>query len=151
MSDSYSPTTDVTWNRTDGNIYESSTAQQGGSNSSNQQKEADSTSADSQQTKVKKEADKDYIEKEFTTLRGTLRLMPSEELMLIKVGDIISLNGLGNNLSGTYFIDEITRTLDSNGGYFMDLVVVKTAFGGKVVKKQEDPSGQREKPKTVEK
>lgn len=77
--------------------------------------------------------------------------MPSEELMLLKVGEIISLNGLGNNLSGTYYVDEINRTLDSSGGYFMELTVVKTAFGGKVVKKEENKGGQRDKPSTVDK
>ena len=153
MSDSYSPTLDVTWNRTDGNIYENTNnnTTNNTNSTSSQDKVSESAVSESQQTGVKKEADKEYIETEFTTLRGTLRLMPSEESMLIKIGDIISLNGIGKNLSGNYFVDEIQRTIDSSNGYSMELVVVKTAFGGKIVKKQEDSSGQREKPKTVEK
>ena len=78
--------------------------------------------------------------------------MPSEETMSLKVGDIISLDGFGKNLSGAYYISEIERTIDSSSGYTMTLTVVKTAFGGKVVKKEEKKSsGERDKPATVSK
>lgn len=153
MSDSYSPTIDDATNR----IYvqqstgseseaseKSSTSNTGGDSS-------DSAQINSQQTKAKKEADKEYIEKEFTTLQGSLVLMPSEETMMLKVGDIISLDGFGKNLSGAYYIAEIERTIDSSSGYSMTLTVVKTAFGGTVVKKEEKSSGERDKPATVSK
>ena len=164
MTDSYSPTIDDATNR----IYvvqqskgseasEKSSSTGGTSSNSNSGTSNSGTSSDSaqinlQQTKAKKEADKEYIEKEFTTLQGSLVLMPSEETMALKVGDIISLDGFGNNLSGAYYISEIERTIDSSSGYTMTLTVVKTAFGGTVVKKEEKKSsGERDKPATVSK
>lgn len=158
MTDSYSPTIDDTTNR----IYvvqqqskgSETSSEKSSSSSTNSDKGSSSDSAqiNSQQTKVKKEADKEYIEKEFTTLQGSLVLMPSEETMLLKVGDIISLDGFGKNLSGAYYISEIERTIDSSSGYTMTLTVVKTAFGGTVVKKEEKKSsGERDKPATVSK
>lgn len=160
MTDSYSPTIDDATNR----IYvvqqskgsetssEKSSSTGGTSSNSNSGTSSDSAQINSQQTKAKKEADKEYIEKEFTTLQGSLMLMPSEETMLLKVGDIISLDGFGKNLSGAYYISEIERTIDSSSGYTMTLTVVKTAFGGTVVKKEEKKSsGERDKPATVSK
>lgn len=158
MTDSYSPTIDDATNR----IYvvqqqskgSETSSEKSSSSSTNSDKGSSSDSAqiNSQQTKAKKEADKEYIEKEFTTLQGSLVLMPSEETMLLKVGDIISLDGFGKNLSGAYYISEIERTIDSSSGYTMTLTVVKTAFGGTVVKKEEKKSsGERDKPATVSK
>lgn len=159
MTDSYSPTIDDATNR----IYvvqqskgsetsEKSSSTGGTSSNSNSGTSSDSAQINSQQTKAKKEADKEYIEKEFTTLQGSLVLMPSEETMSLKVGDIISLDGFGKNLSGAYYISEIERTIDSSSGYTMTLTVVKTAFGGTVVKKEEKKSsGERDKPATVSK
>lgn len=152
MSDSYSPTIDDATNRIYVQHSTGSEASEKSSNTSNTSgNSSDSAQINSQQTKAKKEADKEYIEKEFTTLQGSLVLMPSEETMLLKVGDIISLDGFGKNLSGAYYIAEIERTIDSSSGYTMTLTVVKTAFGGTVVKKEEKSSGERDKPTTVNK
>lgn len=160
MTDSYSPTIDDATNRiyvvqqSKGSETSEKSSSTGGtsSNSNNSGTSSDSAQINSQQTKAKKEADKEYIEKEFTTLQGSLVLMPSEETMSLKVGDIISLDGFGKNLSGAYYIAEIERTIDSSSGYTMTLTVVKTAFGGTVVKKEEKKSsGERDKPATVSK
>ena len=160
MTDSYSPTIDDATNRiyvvqqSKGSETSEKSSSTGGtsSNYNNSGTSSDSAQINSQQTKAKKEADKEYIEKEFTTLQGSLVLMPSEETMSLKVGDIISLDGFGKNLSGAYYIAEIERTIDSSSGYTMTLTVVKTAFGGTVVKKEEKKSsGERDKPATVSK
>ena len=164
MTDSYSPTIDDATNRiyvvqqSKGSETSEKSSSTGGTSSnsnigtSNSGTSSDSAQINSQQTKAKKEADKEYIEKEFTTLQGSLVLMPSEETMSLKVGDIISLDGFGKNLSGAYYISEIERTIDSSSGYTMTLTVVKTAFGGTVVKKEENKSsGERDKPATVSK
>lgn len=157
MTDSYSPTIDDATNRiyvvqqSKGNETSEKSSSSSSSTDSNKGSSSDSAQINSQQTKAKKEADKEYIEKEFTTLQGSLVLMPSEETMLMKVGDIISLDGFGKNLSGAYYIAEIERTIDSSSGYTMTLTVVKTAFGGTVVKKEEKSSGERDKPATVSK
>lgn len=158
MTDSYSPTIDDATNRiyvvqqSKGSETSEKSSSTGGTSSNNSGTSSDSAQINSQQTKAKKEADKEYIEKEFTTLQGSLVLMPSEETMSLKVGDIIYLDGFGKNLSGAYYIAEIERTIDSSSGYTMTLTVVKTAFGGTVVKKEEKKSsGERDKPATVSK
>lgn len=88
------------------------------------------------QTKSKKKADREFIEKEFTTLNGTLRLAPSCSVMSLKLGDVIQLMGLGKNLSGSYYISGITRVLNDDG-FSMSISVIKTSFGGKIVTKED--------------
>lgn len=92
--------------------------------------------ANDTQTKSKKKADREFIEKEFTTLTGTLDLAPSCSVMGLKLGDVIQLMGLGKNLSGSYYISGITRVLNSNG-FSMSLSVIKTSFGGKIITKED--------------
>lgn len=117
-----------------------------------QQNQADKENALKSQTQSKNEADKEYIEKEFATLQGTLVVMPSEETMLAKIGKVVSLDGFGKHLSGNYYIKGIRREINNSTGFSMEFDVVKTAFGGKIIKKEEkSTSGEREKPKVVDK
>lgn len=114
--------------------------------------QVDKENAVNSQTQSKNLADKDYIDREFATLHGTLVVMPSERTMLAKIGQIISLEGFGKYLSGNYYIKGIRREINNSIGYSMEFEVVKTAFGGKLVKKEENSnSGEREKPKVVDK
>lgn len=74
------------------------------------------------------EADRDYIEIEFRTLVGQLRLIPTPKTISLRVGQTIELGGIGSYLSGKYFISDIRRTV-SNSGYTHTLTVIKTGFG----------------------
>lgn len=143
---------------TDGHIYTqkvqttTSKDSNSNSNSNSQQNQADKENALNSQTQSKNQADKEYIDKEFTTLQGTLVVMPSEETMTAKIGKIVSLSGFGKHLSGNYYIKGIRREINNSTGFSMEFDVVKTAFGGKIIKKEENSlSGEREKPKVVDK
>ena len=137
---------------TDGHIYTQEVQTTSEENSNSQQNQADKENALNSQTQSKNKADKEYIDKEFTTLQGTLVVMPSEETMTAKIGKIISVSGFGKHLSGNYYIKGIRREINNSTGFSMEFDVVKTAFGGKIIKKEENSlSGEREKPKVVDK
>lgn len=74
-------------------------------------------------------ADKDYIEIEFHTLVGELVVTASTKSLPLRAGQTIRLNGLGNYLSGLYFISAVKRTIDGSSGYTQTLTVIKTGFG----------------------
>ena len=74
-------------------------------------------------------ADKEFIETEFNTLVGELRLIPSKRTIRIRVGQTINLQGVGKYLSGQYFVSAVRRALDKDGGYSHSITVIKTGFG----------------------
>ena len=73
-------------------------------------------------------ANKDYIEQEYFTLEGNCEMIANIDTINIKAGDTVNCLGLGKYLSGLYFVDEITRTIDSNG-YSHSIKVQKNGFG----------------------
>ena len=85
----------------------------------------------------KSEADKEYIEVEFNTLTGELAVVPSKKNIRIKVNDTIEALGLGNNLSGKYFVSSIKRTINKDSGYSQTLTVLKNGFGDSLKKPSE--------------
>lgn len=74
-------------------------------------------------------ADKEFIEVEFNTLVGELKLIPNKRTIHIKVGQTINLHGVGKYLSGQYFVSAIRRALDKDTGYSHSITVIKTGFG----------------------
>ena len=74
-------------------------------------------------------ANKEYVEHEFFTLQGDCSLIPNAKTARIKMGDTVSCLGLGKYLSGKYFVDEVTRTIDNSGGYSHSISVQKNGFG----------------------
>lgn len=80
----------------------------------------------------KKEAEKEYIDIEFNTLTGEISVIPTKQNIKIKAGDTIQLNGVGKYLSGLYFVSEIKRTLNQDGGYTQSMTLYKNGFGEKL-------------------
>lgn len=74
-------------------------------------------------------ADKGYIDIENNTLRGDLVLTATEKTIRLRVGMTVSLQGFGKYISGLFFIEEIKRTLDKDGGYTHTLTVARNGFG----------------------
>ena len=89
--------------------------------------------ADSQ-VDSKLESDKEYIETEFNTLVGELVVTPSKKNIRLKVNDTVEVLGVGNNLSGNYFVSAIKRTLSRDSGYSQTLTVLKNGFGDSLKK-----------------
>ena len=75
-------------------------------------------------------ANREYIEHEFFTLQGDCSVMPTLKSVQIKAGDTVNCLGLGKYLSGKYFVDEVTRSIDNGGGYSHSISVQKNGFGG---------------------
>ena len=72
--------------------------------------------------------EKEYNEIELNTLSGTLTFIATEETIKIKVGDTITLKGLGSSLSGNYYVQDINRKVSSSG-YSHSATVIRTDFG----------------------
>lgn len=80
-------------------------------------------------TSSKTDAEKEYIDIEFNTLTGEITVLPTPSNMKLKVGDTITLQGVGQFLSGLYFISEIKRTISNDNAYSMSLILFKNGFG----------------------
>ena len=89
------------------------------------------TSSNSNKNSSTGSVEKKYNEIEVNTLSGTLNFIVTEETIKLKAGDTIKLKGLGNHLSGNYYIKDITRQISSNG-YSHSATVIKTDFGSKI-------------------
>ncbi len=88
-------------------------------------------------TDSKTDAEKKFIDTEFSTLTGEMTLIPTKENMKIKTNSTIRLNGVGKYLSGLYFVSEVRRTLDKDGGYTLTVGLYKNGFGDSLKKKSE--------------
>ena len=89
------------------------------------------TSSNSNKNSSTGSVEKKYNDIEINTLTGTLNFIVTEETIKLKAGDTIKLKGLGNHLSGNYYIKDITRQI-SSGGYSHSATVIKTDFGSKI-------------------
>ena len=74
-------------------------------------------------------ANKEYVEHEFFTLQGDCALVPTTETVQVTAGNTVNCLGLGKYLSGKYFVDEVTRSIDNSGGYLHSIKVSKNGFG----------------------
>lgn len=79
------------------------------------------------QTNTKYESDKAVIEQEFNTLEGELSVIVCQDTMRIKEGDTIYLHGVGKNLSGSYYVSQVVKSLTSDG-LSITLTLIKTGF-----------------------
>lgn len=82
----------------------------------------------------KTSAEKDYIDIEFNTLIGECEVVPSPKVLKLKVGDTITLKGLGKYLSGLYFISEIKKSISTSDGLKISLVLIRNGFGDSLKK-----------------
>lgn len=97
-----------------------------GVNSGSDTQKAQNSSSD--KTTSKGKADKEFKEIEINTLVGDLIVIANERTIQIKSGDTIIINGVGKYLSGQYFIDSVTRTIDNTNGYSHSFSIIKTGF-----------------------
>ena len=98
--------------------------------STNNNATVDSTQASNSSDKGQPQgvANKDYIELEYFILEGSCDLIANTDTIKIKAGNTVNCLGLGKYLSGLYFVDELTRTIDNNG-YSHSMTVQKNGFG----------------------
>ena len=82
----------------------------------------------------KTSAEKEYIEVEFNTLTGECEIVPNSKSLRLKVGDTVTLKGVGKYLSGLYFISEIKKSISTSDGLKISLVLIKNGFGDSLKK-----------------
>lgn len=82
----------------------------------------------------KTSAEKDYIEVEFNTLTGECEIVPNSKSLRLKVGDTVTLKGVGKYLSGLYFISEIKKSISTGDGLKISLVLIRNGFGDSLKK-----------------
>lgn len=102
-----------------GNSTNSSTTSSGSSNLTSSNSDKDSSTGS---------VEKQYNTIEINTLSGTLNFIVTEETIKLKAGDTVKINGIGKYLSGSYYVQDITRQISSNG-YSHSATLIKTDFG----------------------
>ena len=118
----------------------SSMSNSGGASSSGALSQAGvSNTGNSSTSSSRTSAEKDYIEVEFNTLTGSCKILPTKTSLKLKVGDTVTLQGIGKYLSGLYFISGITRTI-SDSGYEMTLQLIRNGFGDSLKKAKANTS-----------
>jgi hypothetical protein len=105
-----------------------------------------SNSGNSSTSSSRTSAEKDYIEVEFNTLTGSCKILPTKNSIKLKVGETVTLQGIGKYLSGLYFIAGITRTI-SESGYEMTLQLIRNGFGDSLKKAKANNTTTATKPK----
>lgn len=80
--------------------------------------------------------EKKYNEIEVNTLKGNLNFIANDTTLKLQAGQTVRLIGIGKYLSGNYYVESISRRLDSNG-YSHTAVLVRTDFGSTLKKKKD--------------
>ena len=75
--------------------------------------------------------EKKYNTIELNTLTGTLNYIATNKTIKLCAGDTITLKGIGKYLSGNYYVQEVTRSISSNG-YSHSATLLKTDMGNKL-------------------
>ena len=109
-----------------------STTDNGGSssdsNSSNSNGGDNLTSSNSDQNSSAGSVEKKYNTIEINTLSGSLSFIVTEETIKLRAGDTVNIQGIGKYLSGSYYVQDITRQISSNG-YSHNATLIRTDFG----------------------
>ena len=81
------------------------------------------------QTNSSGKAYKEQAVLEYNTLEGDVTLKASVGVLKVKENTTVDIKGVGNYLSGLYYVSGVTYSLDSSSGFGMTCTVVKTGFG----------------------
>lgn len=119
----YDPSTG-TWTKSVAIVKEDTPTTQDTTNTGND----NLTSSSSDSSSAQGATEKDYNLIEYNILTGDLSFIPDKKTIKIKAGDTITLDGLGKYLSGDYYVQDVTRTINSSG-YSHTATLIKTDFG----------------------
>ena len=85
------------------------------------------TSTDTNSNSATGEAEKEANDIEYETLSGTLNYIATNDTIQLQAGDTVTLRGLGNYLSGDYYVQDVTRSVSANG-YSHSATLIRTDF-----------------------
>ena len=104
--------------------------------SSNDSKPA---TGDTTQVNAVGQANKAQAELEYNTLEGDLVLRAKVGVLKITQDTTIELAGVGNYLSGLYYVSAVRYSLDASSGFTMSCTLIKTGFGSSLKAKPTTP------------
>lgn len=104
--------------------------------SSNDSKPA---TGDTTQVNAVGQANKSQAELEYNTLEGDLVLRAKVGVLKITQDTTIELAGVGNYLSGLYYVSAVQYSLDASSGFTMSCTLIKTGFGSSLKAKPATP------------
>ena len=104
--------------------------------SSNDSKPA---TGDTTQVNAVGQANKAQAELEYNTLEGDLVLRAKVGVLKITQDTTIELAGVGNYLSGLYYVSAVRYSLDASSGFTMSCTLIKTGFGPSLKAKPATP------------
>lgn len=81
---------------------------------------------------------------EYNTLEGDVTLRACVGVLKVKENTTIELVGVGDYLSGLYYVSSVSYSLDTSSGFSMTCTIVKTGFGDSLKSKAEVPSTRQE-------
>ena len=123
----YNPKTG-TWSKSTSEDNSSSSSSNNKNTATNSNKGDNLTSSTSDTTSSTGSVEKQYNNIEINTLSGTLSFIVTEETIKLKAGDTVKINGIGKYLSGSYYVQDITRQIGSSG-YSHSATLIRTDFG----------------------
>ena len=85
------------------------------------------------------QANKAQAELEYNTLEGDLVLRAKVGVLKITQDTTIELAGVGNYLSGLYYVSAVRYSLDASSGFTMSCTLIKTGFGSSLKSKPATP------------
>lgn len=85
------------------------------------------------------QANKAQAELEYNTLEGDLVLRAKVGVLKITQDTTIELAGVGNYLSGLYYVSAVRYSLDASSGFTMSCTLIKTGFGSSLKAKPATP------------
>ena len=94
---------------------------------------------DTTQVNAVGQANKAQAELEYNTLEGDLVLRAKVGVLKITQDTTIELAGVGNYLSGLYYVSAVRYSLDASSGFTMSCTLIKTGFGSSLKAKPATP------------
>ena len=94
---------------------------------------------DTTQVNAVGQANKAQAELEYNTLEGDLVLRAKVGVLKITQDTTIELAGVGNYLSGLYYVSAVRYSLDASSGFTMSCTLIKTGFGSSLKAKPAAP------------
>lgn len=77
------------------------------------------------------QSSKDYNELEYNILEGEAVIEPTPSL---KAKSTVRLQGLGNQLTGNYYVESVKHSFSANAGYEQTMTLSREGFGDSIKK-----------------
>lgn len=116
------------WSKTSADTSSSGSSSSSSSSGSGTTGNSTMTSSSSNKDTSTGKTEKQYNTIEINTLSGTLNFIVTKQTIKLKAGNTVKIKGLGKYLSGSYYVQDVTRQISSSG-YSHTATLIKTDFG----------------------